>query len=222
MCMWRQVRFEQLRSTFVMFYTAKIPKIVKKVAPSIVYAIPETDKALYLTFDDGPIPETTPQILALLAKYNAKATFFCLGKNVEEHPELFQAILDEGHTVGNHTYSHKNGWKTKNKDYYNDIERAGKFIDSKLFRPPYGRIKPIQINYLKRKYKIVMWDVLSGDFDPETSKKKSLNNIINNVEKGSVIVLHDSLKAQENMLYALRGTLEHFSKLDYQFKAIRP
>ncbi len=204
-----------------MFYAAKIPKIVKKVVPSIVYSIPENDKVLYLTFDDGPIPETTPLILDLLDKYNAKATFFCLGKNVKENPELFQMILDKGHTVGNHTYSHKNGWSTQNDDYYTDIKAAKTLIDSKLFRPPYGRIKPAQINYLKKIYKIIMWDVLSGDFDPKTSNKKSLNNIIKNVEKGSIVVLHDSLRAKEKMLYSLKGTLEHFSKSDYQFKAIR-
>ncbi len=202
------------------YYKAKIPWIIKKVTPIVTYTVPVKEPAIFLTFDDGPCKETTPQILDLLEKHNAKATFFCVGNNVRKLPHLFEKIKSKGHSVGNHTYNHKNGWSTKNKQYFEDIKQANNFIRSNLFRPPYGRIKPSQIYHLNKKYKIIMWDVLSGDFDPNTSKDKCLKNIITNAESGSIIVFHDSLKAKNKMLYSLEETLKYFGNLNYKFKTI--
>lgn len=203
-----------------MFYTAKIPWIIKKIFPSLIYTVDNQEKKVFITFDDGPIAATTTQILDILDTFGAKATFFCLGKNVENHPELFELIKQKGHSVGNHSYSHKNGWKTENTEYFHDIDKATKLIKSKLFRPPYGKIKPSQIKYLKKKYKIVMWDVLSGDFDPHTSKEKCYDNVINNIESGSIVVFHDSLKAKEKVLDILPRVLKTLSELGYVFEGL--
>ena len=204
-----------------MFYTVKIPKIVKLIAPTLVYDIKSDDKVVYLTFDDGPIPESTPAILDILDSISARATFFCLGKNVDKNRDLFNLIKQKNHSIGNHSYNHVNGWATKNKDYFDDIERAEKLIDSNLFRPPYGKITPSQIKYLKGKYKIVMWDVLSGDFDPDINVKKCINNVVNNVKPGSIIVFHDSQKAKSITIKALPEILKLLSDSGYKFKGIR-
>lgn len=198
-----------------MFYTVKIPWIIRKLFPSLLYK--GVGDTVFVTFDDGPIPETTPYILDILEKFEAKATFFCLGKNVENNPILFKEILEKGHAVGNHSYDHPDGWKTKNDNYFLNINRADKIIQSNLFRPPYGRIIPSQIKYLKDKYKIVMWDVLSGDFDPNTSKETCVTNVINNVRSGSIIVFHDSIKAKDKMLYALPEVLKLLQERGYKF-----
>ncbi len=204
-----------------MFYTVKIPKIVKLIAPTLVYDIKSDDKVVYLTFDDGPIPESTPAILDILDSISARATFFCLGKNVDKNRDLFNLIKQKNHSIGNHSYNHVNGWATKNKDYFDDIERAEELIDSNLFRPPYGKITPSQIKYLKGKYKIVMWDVLSGDFDPDINVKKCINNVVNNVKPGSIIVFHDSQKAKSITIKALPEILKLLSDSGYKFKGIR-
>ncbi len=203
-----------------MFYTAKIPWIIKKIFPSLIYTVDNQEKKVFITFDDGPIAATTTQILDILDTFGAKATFFCLGKNVENHPELFELIKQKGHSVGNHSYSHKNGWKTENTEYFHDIDKATKLIKSKLFRPPYGKIKPSQIKYLKKEYKIVMWDVLSGDFDPHTSKEKCYDNVINNIESGSIVVFHDSVKAKGKVLDVLPRVLKKLSELGYVFEGL--
>ncbi len=204
-----------------MFYTVKIPKIVKLIAPTLVYDIKSDDKVVYLTFDDGPIPESTPAILDILDSISARATFFCLGKNVDKNRDLFNLIKQKNHSIGNHSYNHVNGWATKNKDYFDDIERAEELIDSNLFRPPYGKITPSQIKYLKGKYKIVMWDVLSGDFDPDINVKKCINNVVNNVKPGSIIVFHDSQKAKSITIKALPEILKLLSDSGYKFQGIR-
>jgi peptidoglycan-N-acetylglucosamine deacetylase len=201
-------------------HVVKIPWIIRKLFPSLLTSLPVTDKTVFLTFDDGPIPEVTPQILHILAKYNAKATFFCLGKNVEKNPEIFESIKKVGHSAGNHSFDHKNGWKTQNQNYFDNIEKAGKLIKSNLFRPPYGKIKPSQIKFIKSRYRIVLWDVLSGDFDPDISKEKCAKNILKNVKPGSIIVFHDSLKAKEKVLYALPVILEELSDNGYKFESI--
>ncbi|MGE5357025.1 MAG: polysaccharide deacetylase family protein [Deltaproteobacteria bacterium] len=202
-------------------YVIKFPGLLGKLFPSLITRIPVKQKSVFLTFDDGPIPEVTPLILDILAEYGAKSTFFCLGKNVEKYPHIYESIKNAGHSVGNHSFDHKNGWRTKNEVYYQNIERAGSVIDSGLFRPPYGKIKPSQIKYLKSKYKIVMWDVLSGDFDPETDREKCVNNVVRNVKPGSVIVFHDSLKAKEKVLYSLPLILDELKKKEYKFEPIR-
>jgi peptidoglycan/xylan/chitin deacetylase (PgdA/CDA1 family) len=201
-------------------YIVKIPWIIRKLFPSLLTRIPVIDKTVFLTFDDGPIPEVTPRILNILAEYNAKATFFCLGKNVEKNQEIFESIKNAGHSIGNHSFDHKNGWKTKNQTYFDNIEKAGNLIKSNLFRPPYGKIMPSHIKFIKLRYKIVMWNILSGDFDPDISKEKCVENVMKNVKPGSIIVFHDSIKAKEKVLYALPVILEELSEDGYRFERI--
>ena len=212
----------------------KTPKLVKHVLPSLVWNIETTEKIIYLTFDDGPTPKITNWTLDILKQHNAKATFFCIGNNIEKHPEIFQGILKDGHAIGNHTQNHIRGWKTKAKDYLNNIGEAqetinfqipqSKFQDFKitnLFRPPYGQITPKQGRKLiNLGYKIVMWDVLSFDWDHTIEKENCLENVLAKTSRGSIIVFHDSVKASKNMQYALPKVLAHFSEKGYCFKAL--
>jgi len=195
-------------------------------------------KTIYLTFDDGPTLEITEWTLNTLKEFNAKATFFCIGKNIENHPEAFQKIINEGHSIGNHTHNHLNGWKTNNTEYLVNALKAEKVISTtlnhqqpttrnqkllsiKLFRPPYGRIKASQAKELfKKGYKIIMWDVLSADFDQSISSKKCLNNVLKNTESGSIIVFHDSAKAEKHLKFVLPKVLKYFTKKGYQFSSI--
>jgi len=176
-----------------------------------------SEKKLYLTFDDGPLPTVTPHVLSILKQYNAKATFFCVGDNVSKHPQEYAQLLNEGHAVGNHTQHHLNGFKTSLNQYKEDVQQAATHISSNLFRPPYGRFMPAQYNALRADYNIVMWDVLSYDFDTRVTKHQCLHNVIKHSRNGSVIVFHDSVKASDKMLYALPQVLDHFSKLGYAF-----
>jgi len=203
-------------------YLVKTPNFIPKLFRNQVWNFSTKKKVLYLTFDDGPTPEITDWVLDTLQKYNAKATFFCIGKNIEQHPEIFQNILEQGHTVGNHTYNHLNGWKTNTEEYLQSILKTEKLIQkSKIFRPPYGKIKPSQTKLLiEHNYKIIMWSVLSGDFDSEITSEKCLNNVLKNTEKGSVIVFHDSIKAFEKLQIVLPQILEYFSKKGCIFKKI--
>ena len=182
------------------------------------------ERVLYLSFDDGPHPEVTPFVLSELKNYNAKASFFCIGKNVAAHQNLYAAIIEQGHTVGNHTYDHVNGWKTDISHYIQNIELAGKLIHSNLFRPPYGRITKSQIHKIKADknlpQEIIMWDVLSGDFNLTLSPEACTKNVIKNTSAGSIVVFHDSAKAMDRLRIALPKVLAHFSKLGYQFKAL--
>lgn len=187
----------------------------------MVWHVPSVKKAIYLTFDDGPTPQVTDWTLDLLKQYNAKATFFCIGKNVKEHPEIYKRILDEGHSVGNHTFNHIKGWNTKTADYLKNVENASTLIKSDLFRPPYGRITPQQSKTIsKNGYNIIMWTILSLDWDKRVSKEKCAYNVIKNVGSGDIIVFHDSLKASRNMQYALPKVLEYFSNKGFTFKRI--
>jgi len=204
-----------------MFYIVKIPWFIRKLFPSLIYNIDGSGKKIYITFDDGPIPETTPQILEILDRFDAKATFFCVGKNVQANKSLFDNLINKGHSVGNHSYNHCDGWKTQNRDYFNNIEKANSIINSKLFRPPYGRIKPSQIEFLRTKYNIIMWDVLSGDFDPNTAKEKCVKNVVDNVSSGSIVVFHDSIKAKDKVLYSLPRVLEILSQKGYEFVSLQ-
>jgi len=188
--------------------------------PSFVWSVKEEEKSIYLTFDDGPHETATPFVLDTLKQYNAKATFFCIGKNVVECRDVYERVLYEGHTVGNHTYNHLKGWKTKNDLYINDVKEAAAVIDSNLFRPPYGRVKRFQAHLLQSSYKIIMWSVLSGDFDIELSPQSCWENVLFNTKAGDIVVFHDSAKAFERLKYALPKVLEHFSKEGYAFKAI--
>jgi peptidoglycan/xylan/chitin deacetylase (PgdA/CDA1 family) len=205
----------------------KPPILLRSVYRKCLWSVNTTEKTLYLTFDDGPIPEVTPFVLDELKKYNAKATFFCIGRNIDENPEIFERIIQEGHSLGNHSYDHLNGWQTDNETYYNNIEKCGEVLKnhypgyaSPLFRPPYGKLKPAQYKFLKERYKIVLWDVLSFDFDQNMSEEKVLSNVTANAEPGSVIVFHDSLKAQQKVEYALPKVLEHFSAKGFKFEKL--
>jgi peptidoglycan/xylan/chitin deacetylase (PgdA/CDA1 family) len=186
----------------------------------VVWDIPGKDKVIYLTFDDGPNPVITPWVLDLLKTYEAKATFFCVGSNVEKYRAAYNMVLAAGHAVGNHTYSHKNGWKTRRETYLEDVKRCSSVFPAMLFRPPYGKLRKSHYKRIKEDYKIVMWDVLSGDFDHTISNERCLANVLDNARAGSVIVFHDSEKALKKLYYTLPKVLEHFSHLGYAFKAI--
>lgn len=208
-----------------MRYFIKTPWWLKKIYSSYIWNIDTKEKNLYLTFDDGPHPIATPFVLDQLKRYNAKATFFCIGKNVVAEPTIYRRIVDEGHAVGNHTYNHFNGWKTKDDVYLADVAEAGKFIDSILFRPPYGRITSFQAKNIKSALKkpaakIIMWDVISGDFDDMLIGEQCLQNVILNAKEGSIIVLHDSQKAFSRLEIFLPSVLNFFEKKGYQFKKL--
>jgi len=203
-------------------FLSKSPAILKKYYAHLTWDIPNSENKIFLTFDDGPIPEVTPWVLDVLNAFQIKATFFCIGDNVQKHPAIYQRILAEGHSVGNHTQNHINGWKTKNERYFDNIDNCAKLVNSKLFRPPYGRIKKSQLKKIKTDYKIVMWDVLSGDFDSKTNPEKCYNNVIKNTKSGSIIVFHDSLKAIKNIKESLPQVIEHLLGKGFVFSAIAP
>jgi peptidoglycan/xylan/chitin deacetylase (PgdA/CDA1 family) len=201
-------------------YFLRPPWFIKALYPTLSWNITTKDKTIFLTFDDGPTPDVTDKVLDLLKQYNAKATFFCLGKNVTAHPELFQSIINQGHATGNHTYNHLHGWKTDDAVYLDDVRKCKEVVNSVLFRPPYGRIKFSQIKKLKQNYRIIMWDILSGDFDKNLSKEKSLSILINNIRKDSIVVYHDSIKGSEKMFHTLPIILEQFSANGFRFDKI--
>jgi peptidoglycan-N-acetylglucosamine deacetylase len=206
-----------------MFYFVKTPGLLKKLHPQCLWEIKTKENVLYLTFDDGPTPEVTSFVLNELKKYSAKATFFCIGKNVKEHFEIYEQMISDGHKPGNHTFNHLNGWKTNDKKYLEDIEEAAKVIDSDLFRPPYGKITNFKIRALQGerfKLRTIMWDVLSADFDITISPENCYLNVINNAKPGSIIVFHDSMKAFTRLEYALPRVLNFFSEKDFQFKVL--
>ena len=208
-----------------MHYFVKTPWWVKKIYPFYTWSIPAKEKVLYLTFDDGPHPEATPFVLNELKKFDALATFFCIGKNVLAWPDIFKRIVNEGHAAGNHTQNHLNGWKTPNDLYMKDIAEAANYIDSNLFRPPYGKITLFQARHLRaamkgRKAKVIMWDVLSGDFDQGITNEQCLQNVIFRSGPGSIIVFHDSEKAFQKLAYTLPKVLHYFSEQGYKFLSL--
>lgn len=196
------------------------PDIVYKIFRRYIWKLPTNKKTLYLTFDDGPIPEVTPWVLDLLKAYNAKATFFCVGENIEKNPSVFERISIEGHQIGNHTFNHLNAWKTRTKKYFENIDKCQKLTQTTLFRPPYGKIRLLQGWRLMRNFNIVMWDVLSGDYDKNLSPDDCFKNVLNHTKPGSIIVFHDSLKAYKNLKELLPKVLEHYSSLGYSFESI--
>jgi peptidoglycan/xylan/chitin deacetylase (PgdA/CDA1 family) len=193
---------------------------LKYLYPSLIWNILTSRKQIYLTFDDGPTPGVTDKVLEILKEFRAKATFFCLGRNVEKNINLYKQIIEDGHTVGNHTYSHLKGWYSRNKTYFDDIQLASNFVKSKLFRPPYGMIKRSQLKKLRKKYKIVMWDVMSYDFDIRLSREECLQQVMKNSKKGSIVVFHDSSKCQDKLFFVLPKFLEQLSSEGYHFDAI--
>ncbi|PSL22744.1 polysaccharide deacetylase family protein [Chitinophaga ginsengisoli] len=206
-----------------MFYLTKTPALLKALYKSCTWNFSPARPSVYLTFDDGPHPTATPFILDLLRKYEAKATFFCIGKNVIDHPDIYQRILEEGHHTGNHSHNHLNGWKTGTDKYIENILEARKYINSPLFRPPYGRITPFQIRHLKKaipNVQVIMWDVLSADFDTEISGEDCVQNVVFKAKPGSIIVFHDSTKAWDRLEYALPRVMEYFKKQQLNMEAI--
>jgi peptidoglycan/xylan/chitin deacetylase (PgdA/CDA1 family) len=208
-------------------YVVKTPTVIKHIFNHWRWKFSTEEKIIYLTFDDGPTPKITKWVLDELKKYDAKATFFCLGKNVANHPNLTSAILNDGHSIGNHTHNHLNGLHTKTDEYLanvisaeNTIQKVTKKMPN-LFRPPYGKIKFSQSKKLRKSgYKIIMWDVLSADFDTSITTKQCLHNVIKNTENGSVITFHDSKKAYKNLEYTLPKILKYYSEKGYVFKNI--
>lgn len=204
-----------------MFYFTKTPSILKTLYKSCIWNFSPAAPVIYLTFDDGPHPKATPFVLEQMKKYDAKGTFFCIGKNVVAHPDIYQQILTEGHTVGNHTHNHLNGWKTGTDKYLENIREAAQYIRSGLFRPPYGRISPFQIRHLRKDYKIIMWDVLSADFDTAITGDACVQNVVFKLQPGSIVVFHDSEKAWDRMSYALPRVLEYCKRKGWRMEAIQ-
>jgi peptidoglycan-N-acetylglucosamine deacetylase len=222
------------------FYWIKTNALIKKILSNYVWDIPNAENKIYLTFDDGPTPEITEWVLEELKKYNAKATFFCIGDNVEKYPEIFKKIINEGHSIGNHTFNHLNGWRTSTAEYLENVnlcessilnlksnpsvsERAKQILNLKsaIFRPPYGKIKLSQSRKLRQLgYKIIMWDVLSADFDSSISKEKCLDNVIKYTKSGSIIVFHDSTKAFPNLEYTLPKALKYWTAKGFVFERL--
>lgn len=202
--------------------------VLSLLFPSLEWKINTNKKEIFLTFDDGPVPQVTEFVLEQLEKYRAKATFFCVGDNIRKHPEIFKKIYKNGHSCGNHTFHHKNGWKTGDKEYFDNIaqcadvmKREGYLPHGKqLFRPPYGKIKRSQIAQLKDDYRIIMWNVLTGDFNPDLDKEKCLQKALKYTQSGSIVIFHDSYKAEKNMAFALPRFLEFYSEKGYSFKAL--
>jgi peptidoglycan-N-acetylglucosamine deacetylase len=209
------------------FYWIKTNTIIKRYFSNYIWDIPNKDNKIYLTFDDGPTSEITAWILQLLKEENIKATFFCIGKNILAQPEIFNQIIQEGHAIGNHTNNHINGWKNSNETYVENTKKCDAIIknttdkDTHLFRPPYGRIKSKQAQRIKELgYKIIMWDVLSADFDQDITPEKCLTNVTSSVKPGSIIVFHDSLKASKNLKFALPKAIKHLKQKGFTFETI--
>ena len=206
-------------------YFVKTPWWLKRIYSSYIWSVKTKEKIIYLSFDDGPHQAATPFVLDELKKHNAKATFFCIGKNVVAQPEIYKRIIEEGHAVGNHTYNHVNGWKTKDENYLNDVIEAGKLIDTKLFRPPYGRITAFQAKNIsaalnKKDIKIIMWDVISGDFDESIDGNECVQNVVLNATNGSIVVCHDSEKAFPRLKILLPEVLNFFEKRGFRFERL--
>lgn len=203
-------------------YFVKTPKVIKQIFPSFKWDQPTEKREIFLTFDDGPIPEVTPWVLDQLDFYKAKATFFCVGDNVRKYPHIFEQVLDEGHQIGNHTFNHLNGWQTSVEEYTENIEKCANYVESSLFRPPYGKISRRQSQLIADHFTIVMWDVLSGDFDPNLSKIACLQNVLNHTSAGSIIVFHDNIKSFEKLKYVLPRVLKYYTELGYTFSKLEP
>lgn len=217
-------------------YLIKSPLLLKWYYPSLLWNKSRTEKVIYLTFDDGPIPNVTDFVLKTLKAFHAKATFFCIGDNIVKHPEVYAKVINDGHAIGNHTFNHLKGWKTDDETYLQNTLKCQQLTQTNLFRPPYGRIKKSQIRSLQSlvpslksdsrlqtpdsKLNIVMWDVLSGDFDINLSPEKCYQNVINHTENGSIIVFHDSLKAFDRLEYTLPLVLKYFTEKGFTFSTL--
>ncbi len=198
----------------------KIPYILQLFYPNYTWKVNTQQKVVYFTFDDGPHPEITTWVLSELAKYNAKATFFMVGANIEKYPEIVEKVKQSGNAIGNHTFNHLNGWKTKDENYFENINKCKEFIESNLFRPPYGRIKSKQAKHILKKFKVIMWDKLSRDYDANLKIDESLKAMKTLPAKGSIFVFHDSEKAFKNLKILLPELLNFYSLNGYQFEKL--
>jgi peptidoglycan/xylan/chitin deacetylase (PgdA/CDA1 family) len=196
------------------------PGLLRKLYKNSLWRMNGDERTIYLTFDDGPIEELTPWVLDVLKQYNVKATFFCVGNNIDKHNPIFQRLLQEGHRVGNHTYNHIKGWKTKTATYLENVEQCQQLTQTNLFRPPYGRIKKKQFSLVSQTYTVVFWDVLTHDYDQLISPQTCLENSIKYTRNGSIVVFHDNIKAQKNLKFVLPQYIEHFLKLNYKFATL--
>ncbi|MDA9808692.1 polysaccharide deacetylase family protein [Flavobacteriales bacterium] len=203
-----------------MRYWVKTPTIFKVLFPQLVWNFAENEQKVFLTFDDGPSTSVTDSILTILEEEKVRATFFCIGKNVKKNPELANKILKKGHSIGNHSMTHVNGWRTRKKSYLKNINEASEYINSNLFRPPFGRFNFYSLYKILKKYKLIMWDVLSGDFDEKLEEKAVINNVIKNVSNGSIIVFHDNNKCKEKTLSALLKTIKKLKEKGFSFEVI--
>lgn len=204
-------------------YLVKTPWLLKKLYPLLTWDTGSTDRCIYLTFDDGPIPIVTPFVLNILRQFNARGTFFCIGDNINKHPDIYEQVVADGHRIGNHTHNHLRGWKTDDETYANNFLKCHALVHSQLFRPPYGRIKGSQIKRLREispDLQIMMWDVLSGDFDESLSPEGCLKNVLKHTESGSIVVFHDSLKAFARLKYTLPRALKYWSEKGYTFEVL--
>ncbi len=195
----------------------QFPQIMRIFFRNYVWRKTPSEKVIYLTFDDGPVPEVTPEILEILEKYGWKATFFCVGENVQKNPELYYQILKRGHKTGNHSFNHLKGFNYSTADYIANVKMASDYIDSKLFRPPYGKITRKQANILKKDFEIIMWDVITHDYNQNLTPDKVFKNVKNNLRKGSIVVFHDSIKAKDNVLNVLPRAIEFWESKGYGF-----
>lgn len=198
-------------------YLVQPPYLLRRVYPAATWRAATTVPKIYLSFDDGPIPGVTERVLDLLQKENVKAVFFCVGENVQKYPQIFERILAEGHQVGNHTYNHLNGWNTDSISYFRNVAKCAELVNSTLFRPPYGRMKNSQYKALVKRFQIIMWDVMTVDYDAKVSKEQCLKNACSNLRNGSVVLFHDSLKAASNMEYALPRFIEFAKSKGFEF-----
>ena len=201
-------------------YFVNAPFFLRWYYPEVTWNKSRADRTLYLTFDDGPIPEITPWIIDTLARYNIKATFFCVGENIDKHPEIFKRLVDAGHRIGNHTYNHLKGWDHSDEEYNANVYKCHTLTQSNLFRPPYARAKKSQLKLLKQDFQFIYWDVLSGDFDLNLTPEKCLHNVIKFTRNGSIIVFHDNIKAIPRVKYALPKTIEYFLAKGYTFSTL--
>ena len=195
------------------------PRFIQRWFPNLIWTIP-SDDSVYLTFDDGPTPEITSWVLEQLRTYNAKATFFCLAKNVERHPDLFQRVVADGHAIGNHSYSHLKGWGPPAQQYVEDVDYANTFLHSNLYRPPYGRFTRQQFRLLRERYRVVLWSIISMDYSRCVSGRRVVQYVMSHIKPGDIVVFHDSLKAERNLRYALPFVLETIAMRGYKAKPI--
>jgi peptidoglycan/xylan/chitin deacetylase (PgdA/CDA1 family) len=201
-------------------FTYTIPLWLQSLFSGVTWKVKTKGREVYITFDDGPHPEITPWVLQQLDKHNAKATFFCVGDNVRKYPDTYKQLLASGHKVGNHTFNHLNGWKTRDADYIENVKKCSGFVESKLFRPPYGRITFSQIRKLRSEYRIIMWDILTGDFNKDLKVEQRKQQIKNTISPGSVLVFHDSEKAEKNLKLLLPDILDFCVKKEFTFERI--